>query len=276
MTRAGDALVGLRRLLAASPSAGLDSELLLGHVLGCSRTALAAHPERELNGEQAGLLATLAERRLAGEPIAYLTGRREFWTLDLKVTPAVLVPRPETELLVEMTLEELREVANPEVLDLGTGSGAIALAIASERPDAAVTAVDQGEAALAVASGNATRLGIGNVRFLRGCWYEALGARRFHAIVANPPYLADDDPHLAALAHEPRSALVAGPQGLEALAAVCAGAALHLHPHGALIAEHGATQGAAVRALMSGCGLAEVATQRDLAGLDRATRGRRA
>jgi len=273
MTRAGDVLVGLRRILAASPSASLDSELLLAHVLGCSRTALAAHPERELSGAQAELLATLAQRRAAGEPIAYLTGRREFWTLELEVTPAVLVPRPETELLVEIALEELRAIASPEVLDLGTGSGAIALAIASERPDAAVTALDQSEAALKVASGNATRLGIGNVRFLRGRWYQPLGARRFHVIVANPPYLADADPHLAALAHEPQSSLAAGPQGLDALTAVCTGAASHLHPRGALIVEHGATQGAAVRALMTGCGLADVTTQRDLAGLERATRG---
>jgi len=273
MTRAGDAFVELRRSFAASPSAGLDAELLLAHVLGCGRAALAAWPERELNGTQAQALAALALRRAAGEPVAYLTGRREFWTLDLEVTPAVLVPRPETELLVEMVLEDLDGVSNAEVLDLGTGSGAIALAVASERPDAIVTAVDQSAEALAVAACNAKRLQIGNVRFLRGSWYEPVGARCFHAIVANPPYVALDDPRLAGLVHEPRSALAAGSQGLDAIVAICAGASSRLHERGVLVVEHGATQGAAVRALVAAGGLASVVTRRDLAGHERATRG---
>jgi release factor glutamine methyltransferase len=273
MTRAGEAWFELRRKLAASPSADLDAELLLAHVLACSRAALAAAPERELDEAQTAALAALAARRSEGEPVAYLTGRRGFWTLDLEVTPDVLVPRPETELLVEAALDELRTVARPAVLDLGTGSGAVALAIASERPDASVTSVDQSAAALEVAARNAQRLRIGNVRFLQGSWYEPVDALRFHAIVANPPYVAESDPALAALVHEPRAALVAGPEGLDALARVCAGAPAHLAAGGLLAVEHGATQGAAVRALMSVAGLKRIATQSDLAGLPRATRG---
>jgi release factor glutamine methyltransferase len=273
MKRAGDAYFELRRRLAASPSADLDAALLLAHVLGCGRAALAAAPERELSDAEAMALEELAARRCDGEPVAYLTGRRAFWTLELEVTPDVLVPRPETELLVEAALEELRTVPRPAVLDLGTGSGAIALAIASERPDALVTAVDQSAAALAVAARNAQRLRIGNVRFLQGCWYGPADALRFHAIIANPPYVAEGDPLLAALAHEPRTALVAGPEGLDALAEICAGARQRLAAGGMLIVEHGASQDAAVRAMMASAGLCRVATLNDLAGLPRATRG---
>lgn len=273
MTRASDAYFGLRRRLAASPSADLDAELLLAHVLGCGRAALAAAPERELSEAQVSALAALAARRCDGEPVAYLTGRRAFWTLDLEVTPDVLVPRPETELLVETALDELRTVAKPAVLDLGTGSGAIALAIASERPDASVTAVDLSEGALAVAARNAHRLRIGNVRFLQGSWYEPVDTLKFHAIVANPPYVADGDPLLAALAHEPRVALVSGPEGLDAIAEICAGARLLLVRGGMLIVEHGAIQSEAVRAMVTAAGLVRVASLNDLAGLPRATRG---
>ncbi|MFZ2507586.1 MAG: peptide chain release factor N(5)-glutamine methyltransferase [Steroidobacteraceae bacterium] len=274
MMRAGDAFLELRRTLRASPSADLDAELLLAHVLKCSRAALAAAPERELDDAQAQALAGLAARRRAGEPVAYLTRRRSFWTLDLEVTPEVLVPRPETELLVEKALEELRAVAQPAILDLGTGSGAIALAIASERPDASVTAVDRSAEALAVAARNASRLRIGNVRFLTGSWYEPAGTERFHAIISNPPYVADGDPSLAALSHEPRAALVAGPRGLDALAHVCAGAPSHLMPAGLLIVEHGACQGEDVRTMMTGAGLRQIATLNDLAGRQRVTRGK--
>jgi release factor glutamine methyltransferase len=277
MIRAGDALSELRRKLApTSPSAALDAELLLAHALGCSRAALAAHPEQALTAQQLRALDALAGRRIAGEPIAYLTGRREFWSLDLEVTPEVLVPRPESELLVELALAALASTRHPDVLDLGTGSGAIALAIASERPDASVTAVDRSGAALAVAARNAIRLGIGNVRFLQGSWFDPVATARFHAIVANPPYVARDDPRLTALAHEPRTALAAGPRGLDAIAAICAEADAHLREGGVVIVEHGASQGAAVRALLSGGGLAGAETHSDLAGLPRATRATRA
>jgi len=272
MMHAGDALFELRRMLSASPSADLDAAMLLAHVLGCSRAALAAAPERELDEAESAALSALAVRRAAGEPVAYLTGRRGFWTLELEVTPDVLVPRPETELLVEVTLEVLRTVARPAVLDLGTGSGAIALALASERPDASVTAVDESAAALEVAARNAGRLRIGNVRFLRGSWYQPIDALRFHAIVANPPYVAEGDPALAGLVHEPRAALVSGQEGLDALASICAGAPAHLVAGGLLAVEHGATQAAAVRTMMGAACMKGVVTHGDLAGLPRVTR----
>ena len=274
MTSTADALASLRQRLAAiSATAALDAEILLAQVLGTTRAALAARPGRTLAPSQAEMLESLASRRAAGEPIAYITGRREFWSLELEVTPDVLVPRPETELVVELALGVLARVSRPAVLDLGTGSGAIALAIARERDDAALTAVDASAAALAVAGRNAGRLGIGNVRFLRGSWYEPVAGCRFDAIVSNPPYVAEDDPALAALAHEPRAALVAGRDGLGALAAVCDGARACLRPGGSLIVEHGASQGAAVRGLMSDAGLVEITTHRDLASLERVTAG---
>lgn len=273
MTRAGEALSALRRQLAASPSADLDAELLLAHVLGATRAGLVADPSRPLSAPQAEVLSALAQRRAAGEPVAYLTGHREFWSLDIEVTPDVLVPRPETELVVELALDALARVARPAVLDLGTGSGAIAIAIAHERPDAVVTAVDTSPAALAVAAANARRLRAGNVAFLAGSWYAPVGGTRFDCIVSNPPYVADDDPALAFLSYEPRAALAAGPAGLDALAIICAGAPAHLAAGGALVVEHGATQGPGVRELMTRAGLAGVATHADLAGRPRATRG---
>ena len=274
MMRVADALASLRgRLATASPTGSLDAEILLAHVLGTSRAALAAAPGRTLAPSQAEELEALALRRIGGEPVAYLTGRREFWSLELEVTPAVLVPRPETELAVELALAALARVSCPAVLDLGTGSGAIALAIARERDDAAVTAVDASGAALEVAARNAQRLDIGNVRFLRGSWFEPVGTGRFDAIVSNPPYVAEHDPALAALAHEPREALVAGRDGLGAIAEICAGGLSHLVAGGLLLVEHGAAQGAAVRELMSGAGLVEVATHRDLSSRERVTGG---
>ena len=238
------------------------------------RAALAADPDRTLDAAQSAALESLASRRLAGEPVAYLTGRREFWSLELEVTPDVLVPRPETELLVDLALAAIARLARPSVLDLGTGSGAIALAIASERKDAAVTATDISPAALAVARRNADRHGIRNIRLVQGSWYEPLAAARFDAIVSNPPYVESGDPALAALAHEPRLALAAGPRGLEAIEAVCAGAERAPRASTAdLFIEHGAAQGAAVRSLMKAAGLGGVETHRDLAMLERVTAG---
>jgi release factor glutamine methyltransferase len=274
MTSAHEAEAALRNQLAAdSPSAALDAALLLAHVLGLSRAALAARPELELTAAQAARLGRLAVRRAAGEPLAYLTGRREFWSLELDVTPDVLVPRPETELLVEWALEVLAGKPGPVVLDLGTGSGAIALAIAHERPDARVTAVDISEPALAVARGNAGRLAIANLEFVAGNWFEPVATARFDVIVSNPPYVAAGDPALAALAHEPRVALVAGVDGLRALEAICAGAGSRLASGGCLLVEHGAAQGIQIRAWMAQWGFAGIESRRDLAGRERATRG---
>jgi len=274
MTRAREATAALReRLAAASPTAALDAELLVARVLGAGRAGLAADPERALAAQELSALETLARRRLAGEPVAYLTGRREFCSLEFEVTPDVLVPRPETELLVERALAALAATRRPAVLDLGTGSGAIAIAVAVERPDAAVTATDLSAAALAVAARNAGRHGITNLRLLVGSWYEPLGGARFDAILANPPYVAVDDPALAALVHEPPLALVAGPDGLAALKAVVAGAPAHLLPGGRLLIEHGSDQGEPVRRLLCAAGFESVAIHPDLGGHDRHAEG---
>ncbi|HUO80182.1 MAG TPA: peptide chain release factor N(5)-glutamine methyltransferase [Steroidobacteraceae bacterium] len=266
-----------RRLAAASGSPRLDAELLLAAVLGVDRGRLGALGDRPLGAAEAGAFEALLARRERGESVAYLLGRREFWTLTLEVGPGVLVPRPETELIVEIALAALAGRPAPAVLDLGTGSGAIGLAIARERPDAAVDLVDASAAALAIAERNRAGLGLGNVRLLAGDWFGAVPGRRYDLIAANPPYLAADDPHLgsAELGHEPALALVAGPSGLEALAAIGAAAPAHLVPGGRLVLEHGATQGAAVRALLAGAGFVAVATRRDLAGHERATAGTR-
>jgi release factor glutamine methyltransferase len=275
MTRVAALLAALRERLDAAPTAALDAELLVAHVLGTGRAALAADPARALAPEELFALESLARRRIAGQPIAYLTGRREFWSLELEVTPDVLVPRPETELVVERVLAAIAGLTRPAVLDLGTGSGAIALAIARERPDALVTATDAGAAALAVAGRNARRLELRNLRFLQGSWFEPLAGSRFDAVASNPPYVAAADPALAALGHEPRSALVAGEDGLAALSAIVSAAPGHLEPAGSLVVEHGASQGAAVRALFAAAGLSAVTTRTDLAGHERVTQGTR-
>ncbi len=276
MTHVAGVLAALRkRLDAASSSAPLDAELLVAHVLGTGRTALAADPGRTLAPEELFALESLARRRIAGEPVAYLTGRREFWSLELEVTPDVLVPRPETELVVERVLAEIAGIEHPAVVDLGCGSGAIALAVARERPDAVVTATDANAAALAVAKRNAARLELHNLRYFEGSWFEPLPGSRFHAIASNPPYVAAGDPALAALAHEPRGALVGGADGLAAIASIVAAAPAHLEPGGCLVVEHGASQGTAVRALFAAAGLSAVATRTDLAGHERVTQGTR-
>jgi release factor glutamine methyltransferase len=276
MIRVAGVLAALRgRLGAASPTPALDAEVLVAHVLGASRSAIAAEPERPLAPEEMLALEALVRRRLEGEPVAYLMGRREFWSLELEVTPDVLVPRPETELVVERALAAIAGRERPSVLDLGTGSGAIAAAIARERPDADVTATDVSAAALAVAARNAARLALPNLRLLEGSWFGPVSDSSFDLIASNPPYVAAGDPALAALAHEPAGALVAGAEGLDALAAIAAAAREHLEPGGTLVLEHGAAQGPAVRALLESAGLVGVGTRRDLAGHERVTEGKR-
>lgn len=266
-----------RRLARGSSSPRLDAELLLADLLGIPRARLLALDDGALPPGIAEAFEERIARRTGGEPVAYLLGQRDFWTLTLAVSPAVLVPRPETELLVEFALEVLAGHPAPRVLDLGTGSGAIGLAVASARPDARVDLVDASRDALAVAEGNRQRLGLGNARMLAGDWYAPLAGTRYDLILSNPPYLAADDSHLEGpdLAHEPRCALVSGPTGLEALAHIASGAVEHLKAGGSLALEHGATQGAAVRGLLETHGLAGVRTRRDLAGLERATQGTR-
>jgi release factor glutamine methyltransferase len=207
--------------------------------------------------------------------VAYLIGRRSFWTLDLTVTPATLIPRPETELLVELALARLPSGSVGRVADLGTGSGAIALAIAHERPDLAVVATDASSAAVAVARGNAGANALRNVEFREGSWFEPLAGERFDLIASNPPYIAEGDPHLASLQHEPALALTSGADGLDAIREIVAAAPGHLQPGGWLLLEHGWDQGNAVRALLQAADFVEVSTARDLEGRDRIGLGRR-
>ncbi|WP_029919644.1 peptide chain release factor N(5)-glutamine methyltransferase [Nevskia soli] len=259
--------------LSGGDSPRLDAELLLCELLGCNRTGLLIREDDTLTAETALRYAALIERRQLGEPVAYLIGRREFWSLDLQVSPAVLIPRPDTELLVEWALERLRGLSAPRIADLGTGSGAIALALASERPDAQVCAVDASADALAQAAHNARLLGLERVEFRLGDWFAPLAGECFDLIVSNPPYVAEQDPHLDALRFEPRRALTAGADGLADLRRISAGARGHLKPGAALLLEHGADQGEAVRALLHQHGYGAVETRRDLNGLERVTLG---
>lgn len=269
---------GSARLRAAAAGQGsgaeLDARVLLAHAWGVAPAHLAAHDDEVPGPDARGRYRGLIERRAAGEPVAYLTGRREFWSLELAVTPDVLVPRPETELLVERALA-LGGSGELRVADLGTGSGAIAIALACERPAWHVTATDVSPRALAVARANAARLAPGRVGFREGGWFAPLGGERFDLIVSNPPYVAADDPALAdaALAHEPRDALTPGGDGLAALLAIVRGAPAHLVPGGWLLLEHGAAQGEAVRRALVGAGFGSVRSHRDLAGHERVTEG---
>lgn len=263
-------------LHAISDSPRLDAELLLSQVTGQSRTQLLTWPEREVAGSDLERFQTLLQRRQGGEPLAYVLGERDFWTLRLTVTPAVLVPRPETELLVERALAHLPVDASVLVVDLGTGSGAIALALARERSLAEIMGIDQSEAALAVAALNASQLELPQVQWRHGNWLTNLPPLGARLIVSNPPYIAANDPDLEAmvLAHEPREALIAGTTGMEAINAIIAQAPTHLLPGGWLLFEHGWQQGATVRAALESAGFSGVASHADLAGHERVTEGR--
>ncbi|RNF84149.1 peptide chain release factor N(5)-glutamine methyltransferase [Montanilutibacter psychrotolerans] len=254
---------------------GVEADLLLAHVLGCSRTWLFTHAQDELDADTSAAFAALLERRERGEPVAYLTGERGFWRFDLQVGPATLIPRAETELLVELALARLPNVGPMRLADLGTGSGAIALALAFERPHAQVIATDMSGEALAIASSNARALSLHNIAFRQGDWFAALTGARFDLIASNPPYIADDDPHLAEgdLRFEPASALSSGIDGLDAIRLITAQAPAHLLPGGWLLIEHGFDQGAQVQALMRAAGLVGVETVRDLELRDRVTLG---
>ena len=260
-------------LSAVSDSARLDAEILLAQVLDCSRSTLILNEAAPLSTAQVAAFRALLGRRLAGEPVAYLTGVKEFWSLPLQVTPAVLVPRPETEILVEQALRLLQVGRECRVLDLGTGSGAIALAIAAERPQAQVTGTDSSDAALIVAATNARLLGLNRIRWLAGAWFDAVPGERFDLIVSNPPYVAADDPHLPTLAAEPRGALTPGPTGLESYQAIIPAARAHLTDRGWIGFEHGASQAPQVQNLLEYNGFFNVTSHPDYSGALRVTLG---
>ena len=253
----------------------VDAEFLLVHVLGKSRSWLFAHRDDLAPETGAAAFRSLVDKRAAGEPVAYLTGQRGFWRFDLAVSPATLIPRPETELLVELAVERLPVDRPLRIADLGTGSGAIALALAFERPRAHVVATDASAAALDVARANAAALQLRNVEFREGDWLSPLAGERFDLIASNPPYIALGDPHLGEgdLRFEPASALSSGVDGLDALRAITGRAPAHLGDDGWLLVEHGWDQGAAVRGLFAAVGFIEVETARDLEGRDRVTLG---
>jgi release factor glutamine methyltransferase len=270
----------LSQALAAAQALGLDrldAQLLLLHVLGrpdSDRGWLLAHDGDVLPGETAGRFQALCLRRAAGEPLAYLVGSKAFYGLQLQVDGRVLVPRPDTETLVDWALQALAGPGMPagaRVLDLGTGSGAIALALKKTRPSLDLSAVDASAGALAVARVNAIHLGL-DVRFTEGSWLENVSGH-FHLIASNPPYVAEGDSHLTALSHEPQNALTAGPDGLDDIRTIIDQAPAHLHPQGWLLLEHGYDQAAAVRGLLAARGFAGVQSRTDLAGVERCSGG---
>ncbi|RZA34693.1 MAG: peptide chain release factor N(5)-glutamine methyltransferase [Lysobacteraceae bacterium] len=273
MTQVVQAGATIRQLQAALPLDPLENRILLCHALGLPRVALITQSERALTGEEAARLDALVGRRLDGEPIAYIVGEREFFGLPFKVGPGVLIPRPDTELIVELALDRLPQEGR--LLDMGTGSGAIAVACAHTRKDAAVTALDLSEAALAIARTNAAANGAA-VRFLQSDWFTAVGDERFEVIASNPPYIAAGDEHLSQgdLRFEPVGALTDQADGLAALRCIIDGAPAHLEAGGWLLLEHGYDQAEAVRTLLAARGFAEVQSWRDLAGIERVSGGR--
>lgn len=257
--------------------AAAHARMLLQSVLNVSHAYLIAHPDQELAPEQAQKFHSLAVRRAAGEPVAYLVGEREFYSLNFKVTPAVLIPRPETELLVDLALERISTDRPCKVLDLGTGSGAVAITIARHRPLADVTAVDSSAAAMAIARMNAKRLAASNVRMLAGDWFNGVAGEKFDLIVSNPPYVAEGDPHLEQgdLRFEPQTALAAGSDGLDCIRRIITAAPAHLMAGGWLLLEHGYDQAEACRKLLQMAGFGDVFSHPDLAGVMRVSGGKR-
>jgi release factor glutamine methyltransferase len=253
----------------------IEIQCLLQHVLGVQRAYLLAHPEQMLSEAQQDAFDALLQRRLRGEPIAHLLGAREFFGLNLKVTPATLIPRPDTELIVELALNRIAQAQPCRVLDMGTGSGAIALAIAKNKPNAEVVAVDVSQDALAVAIENARRLDIPNVRFMQSDWFAVLDGQRFELIVSNPPYIASDDIHLTQgdLRFEPLSALASGADGLDDIRRIISAAPQYLASNGSLLLEHGYDQAGSVRDLLTQRGFVEVFSEKDIAGIERVTGG---
>ncbi|HET7161714.1 MAG TPA: peptide chain release factor N(5)-glutamine methyltransferase [Rhodanobacteraceae bacterium] len=277
MPTVGNMLKAARERISGG-DARREAEILLAHALCVTRAWLAAHANDEIDASRAARFTGLIERRARGEPVGYLTGTRGFHELELHVTPDVLIPRPETELLVDRALQRIPVDADCAVADLGTGSGAIALAIAKARPRARVVATDASKAALQVAGANAERLDLRNVEFAQGDWCVALGDAVFDLVVSNPPYVAERDPHLREgdLRFEPPAALASGADGLDAIRIIVHESRAHLRAGGWLMLEHGFDQGSAVRELLVAHGYIEVFTEPDLEGRERVSGGRAA
>lgn len=264
-----------QQLDACSDSARLDADLLVAHVLQVSRSYLMTWPEKQLSKENYTQLQVLLKRRCAGEPVAYLLGMQEFWSLALKVTADTLVPRADTEVLIEQVLQLYPDQsAKLKLLDLGTGTGAIALALASEYPQSTITATDRMPAALAVAQENANHLNL-PIQCIESMWFSALTGQKFDCIVSNPPYICENDPHLSeqGVCREPLTALIAGEDGLDDIRELATEAPRYLYPNGWLLVEHGYHQGQAVRELFIQHGFQSVETRQDYAGVDRMTFG---
>ena len=261
----------VKRLTAVSDSPRLDAELLLARALDVPRSYLFAHPEDELDTAASMRFSTTIENRAAGEPLAYITGEKEFWSMNLMVTRDTLVPRPETEILVDQALLRIARDAVVRILDAGTGSGAIALAIAKERPLCEVVATDFSAAALAIAKENARQHSLPNIEFLQGDWFEPVAGQLFDVIVTNPPYVPSEDPDLERLKHEPLSALASGADGLDAIRRIAVDAISVIKPGGALLIEHGDEQHAAVAEILVAAGWTDIGVTNDLAGVPRVT-----
>ena len=280
LTQPGDSLKTLldsaaTRLANASDTPHLDAEVLLCHCLGKNRSYLRAWPEHQPSEAQSLLFWNLIERRCQGEPIAYLTGQREFWSRTFKVTPDVLIPRPDTELLIELSLKFLPNNQACKIIDLGTGSGILALTLAAERPLAAVIATDISSAALNIAQINAKSLAVGNLRFLASHWFDAVTETNFDLVISNPPYIAIDDPHLQQgdVRFEPDSALISDEAGLKDIRLLSEQARIHLKLNGKLLIEHGYTQQAQVQAILKSLNYRQIQTHPDLSGNPRVTSG---
>ena len=265
------------RTTLTSPDARLEAELLLEAICAISRSRQFSHPDEQLREDQFEQYKSALERRLSGEPLAHITGRRGFWDVDLRVTPDVLIPRSDTEILVEQALQRIPYNARWQIADLGTGSGAIAIVIARERPQCELTATDNSAAALALARENATALGVNNISFVAGSWGQPLKLRQFDVILSNPPYIRTDDPHMLRgdLPAEPIQALVSGSDGLDAIRRIIEDSATSLKPNGWLLLEHGYDQAAEVSALLQHADFNEIFTQKDYGGNSRVTGGRR-